>query len=96
MLLSWGADPQARDGDDDTALDALLSLQDEDEALEAHVAALRALVSSPRQRLEKKDIEAICGWLRLLLPEEKQQEVLADLRQRVGEELLNELLNYSF
>lgn len=86
-LLMHGADPKVKDSDDDTALEAILGMDDvEEEALQAHVAAARALIHSPDQPVGKDEVASICGWLRQNLPEAVQAQVLGDLEKRLGKE----------
>ncbi|CAK9082189.1 ANK_REP_REGION domain-containing protein [Durusdinium trenchii] len=74
-LLMHGADPKVKDSDDDTALEAILGMDDvEEEALQAHVAAARALIHSPDQPVGKDEVASICGWLRQNLPEAVQAQ----------------------
>eukprot|EP00434_Breviolum_minutum_P025955 symbB.v1.2.022947.t1/scaffold2067.1/size90749/7 len=88
-ILKHGGDPQAKDSDNDTALEAILSLsqeEPEEDALQAHLAAARALIQCPQQVLEKQEVSGICGWLRQSFSEDVQKQVLADLEMRLGKE----------
>lgn len=91
-LLEHGADPQAKDSDGDTALQAVLSLatQDEEppdeEAAQAHYAVVRALIHCPKQELGEPELRSLCGWLRSRVPENGQKQVLTELERRVGRE----------
>lgn len=88
-LLMHGADPKAKDSDNETALEAILSLsqeEPEEEALKAHMASMRALINCPNQPLGKDEIAGICGWLRQHYSEDVQKQVLGDLEKRLGKE----------
>lgn len=101
LLVQMGAPPSVKDDDGDTALEAVMQLaQDREQDKEgegdssdapkyANLAAVRALLSCPKQVLESAEVFSICSWLRRYMPEDSYNDCLQTLKFRVGDDLVN-------
>jgi len=103
LLMQMGALPDIKDVDGDTALEAIMQLAHDREQLKqeegdgdsskaakhANMAAVRALLSCPKQVLESVQVFSICSWLKRYMPKEGHNDCLQTLTVRVGVDLVN-------
>jgi hypothetical protein len=81
LLVEAGANPMEKDDDGDTAVDAIISLTEEDDedgetytpTKFTHLAAMGAILQSPHVVVDRPLIATLCSWLRRSMPRPNKQ-----------------------
>mmetsp|Transcript_35509 Transcript_35509/g.81293 ORF Transcript_35509/g.81293 Transcript_35509/m.81293 type:complete len:444 (+) Transcript_35509:100-1431(+) len=92
LMLEAGANPQQKDGDGDTLMEAVLLMCDDSDApddhiKEGHLAVVLTLLRWPAFSVTGEQAVSICTWIRRHMMHLGYEAILTDLEAKVGAEV---------